>query len=111
MPPHFTGGPPDGEVLTENAFRVSGYTLDIADFAVVDVASGEACQVRVETETTREVSARWADHPEPPPGAVQWKSQVVVHFSPATPGREYRLESMAGEVTAAYQGPAVTGAP
>jgi len=105
MPPHLTT--PGPEVLRENAFVFEGYTLDFAAFAVHDLTADSPCEVEVQLETEEEVAERWRDHPDPPCGAVQWKSRARVTFTPAVPGHRYRLSGAMDDAEAEYRGPAV----
>lgn len=105
MPPHFTGVPPEGP-LEDNCFRLEGYTLGIGTFTVTEVESGVACAVEVACRSRRQIAERWKRQGPPyPPGAVQTRSAVEVHFTPAVPGRRYRCDCAAGSVEREYQGP------
>jgi hypothetical protein len=108
MPPHHGLDEFDDEPLTENVFEFGGYTLGGLEIRVVEEATGRTCRIRVERETVEEISGRWREEGPPyPPGAVQFRSSMAVHFSPAVPGKEYRLVCSAGDAVRRYEGPPV----
>lgn len=106
-PRHFLPEHSD-EPLTENRFVVSGYSMTAGRYRVFDVETGRRCHYWIDFDTREEIASQWAAQGPPyPPGAVQYHSTVTISFSPAEPGKQYRLECLAGNMIRRYEGPPV----
>ena len=106
MPPPNVAEPgydPQKPPLRQSAFTFTGHSVNfLGPFTVHDETADAPCEVTVETDVKRVVSERWADHPDPPPGSVQYRGRVEVRFEPAVPGHVYRVDCGRGSVWARY---------
>ena len=112
MPPPSIGDNPynpDSEDLQENLFHLGGTSAAyLAPFRVFDDRSEKPCRIEVLTSTRTVIADQWRDHPEPPPGAVQHESEIDIRFTPAQPGRIYRLECSTGILRRRFGGQPVS---